>query len=100
MELLFSHQHNHTITIPRYYDPSLALISPSTSSPTPPKEAPRPSEGRPTDIKFLIWWLKNYLMDDKDRPELFVQGETMWVFRICNSAKLCGARRACCPTHV
>lgn len=77
MELLFQHEHVHKITVPRYYDPAKTLISPPAGHETAPKQAPTPEQGRMTDIKFLIWWLKEYRMDDKDRPELFVQGETM-----------------------
>lgn len=74
MELLFSSIHNHRITIPRYY-------TPSTLSQTGLKEAPIPTEGegkrRRTDLKYLIWWLREFLLEDRERPELFSQGETM-----------------------
>ena len=70
MELLFSSIHNHKITVPRFY-------SPSTLAQTGLSEAPTPSEGNKTDIKFLIWWLREFLLEDRDRPELFSQGETM-----------------------
>ncbi|KAI5475935.1 hypothetical protein MNV49_000710 [Pseudohyphozyma bogoriensis] len=74
MELLFSGIPCHTITIPRFHDPS--TLSPLSSS-TPPPKAPEPSEGRPADIRYLIWWLREYLLTDKGRPELFVQGDSI-----------------------
>ncbi|GAA5837291.1 hypothetical protein JCM3766R1_002185 [Sporobolomyces carnicolor] len=70
MELLFSSIHNHKITVPRFY-------SPSTLAQTGLSEAPTPSEGTKTDIKFLIWWLREFLLEDRDRPDLFSQGETI-----------------------
>ncbi|GAA6062653.1 hypothetical protein JCM10212_003465 [Sporobolomyces blumeae] len=70
MELLFSNQHNHTIRIPRYYDPE-------TITKTANVQAPEPTEGRKTDVRFLIWWLREHLLEDRDRPELFSQGETI-----------------------
>lgn len=71
MELLFSEEHYHTITIPRFYSPSTLSLSPS------PELAPTPEDGKKTDIKFLIWWLREYLLADKGRRDLFSQGETM-----------------------
>lgn len=75
MELLFCHQHSHRIQIPRFYDPP-SIAPTSSNSPAPPT-APAPLKGKQTDIRYLIWWLREYLLDDKNRPELFSQGETM-----------------------
>lgn len=72
MELLFSNQHKHTVTVPRYFDPSLL-----SASPVPPS-APIPTTGDKTTIKFLIWWLREYLLADRQRPELFSQGDSMY----------------------
>ncbi|KAK4058274.1 Ubiquitin- modifier 1 [Microbotryomycetes sp. JL221] len=72
MELLFDNQHVHKVKVPRFYDPA-TLTTNVKSSPT----APTPAQGQPTDIRFLIWWLREYLLADKDRPELFSQGETI-----------------------
>ncbi|KAK4700048.1 ubiquitin related modifier 1, partial [Phenoliferia sp. Uapishka_3] len=70
MELLFSNLASHSITIPRFYSPA--------SLPTPaPSTCPCPNTGQPTDVRFLIWWLREYLLADKGRPELFSQGETI-----------------------
>lgn len=73
MELLFSNEPSHDIAVPRFYDPAVL------ASPAPPT-APNPASSTPTDIRFLIWWLREYLLADKGRPELFSQGETMCVF--------------------
>ncbi|GAA5954187.1 hypothetical protein JCM21900_006956 [Sporobolomyces salmonicolor] len=74
MELLFSNQHQHKITVPRFYSPSIL------SAPAPPV-VPTPAEGedgaKPSDVRFLIWWLREYLLEDRERPELFSQGETI-----------------------
>lgn len=77
MELLFHHQHSHSIQIPRFYDPP--SIAPTSSNSPAPSTAPAPLQGKQTDIRYLIWWLREYLLDDKNRPELFSQGETMYV---------------------
>ncbi|ORY88844.1 hypothetical protein BCR35DRAFT_301197 [Leucosporidium creatinivorum] len=75
MELLFHHQHSHNVQIPRFYDPP-SIAPTSSSSPAPPT-APAPLQGKKSDIRYLIWWLREYLLDDKNRPELFSQGETI-----------------------
>lgn len=72
MELLFSNEHNHSITLPALYDP--AAILPSSPAPA---TCPSPAVGSPADLRFLIWWMRWYLLDDKNRPELFSQGDTM-----------------------
>jgi hypothetical protein len=74
MELLFSSIPSHTVSVPRFYTSSMLSSSP------PPSTAPTPTEGTKTDIRFLIWWLREYLLADKNRPELFSQGETMCVY--------------------
>lgn len=64
LEILFSNQRSHAISIP-------AVIPKSTSrSPT---EAKR--EERPADVTFLIHWLKDTLL--KEREELFMENGTV-----------------------
>ncbi|KAM0754268.1 ubiquitin related modifier 1 [Meredithblackwellia eburnea MCA 4105] len=70
LELLFSSKANHSLSIPRYYNPdsiSSTVVAPST----PPKA------GKETDLKYLIYHLRHFLLDDTSRPELFVVGETI-----------------------
>ncbi|KAH8981935.1 ubiquitin-like modifier 1 [Lactarius hatsudake] len=56
LELLFSNQRKHLVTVPPV--------------------APQGNEGeRPADINFLIHWLKDNLL--KERPELFIEGGTV-----------------------
>ncbi|KAM0788282.1 hypothetical protein ACM66B_001428 [Microbotryomycetes sp. NB124-2] len=74
MELLFDNEHIHKVRVPRFYDPSSLNSATAKSN---PKHAPQPVNGKQTDIRFLIWWLREYLLSDKDRPELFSQGETI-----------------------
>ncbi|TNY18526.1 ubiquitin-domain-containing protein [Rhodotorula diobovata] len=75
MELLFSNQPTHTLTLPRLYDPRATLLAPSSPAPSEPP-APRDS-GTETDVRFLVWWLREFLLEDRDRPELFSQGDTV-----------------------
>lgn len=77
MELLFSNQPTHTLTLPRLYDPRATLLAPSSPAPSEPP-APRDS-GTETDVRFLVWWLREFLLEDRDRPELFSQGDTVCV---------------------
>ncbi|GAA5947325.1 hypothetical protein JCM3775_005365 [Rhodotorula graminis] len=73
MELLFSNQPTHVLTLPRHYAPSLTTLAPS-----PPASPPAPlDEGQETDVRFLVWWLREYLLSDRSRPELFSQGDTV-----------------------
>jgi ubiquitin related modifier 1 len=55
LELLFSNTRTHLVDIP---------------STVPHGDG----QGQPVDIAFLIRWLKDNLL--KERPELFVEGET------------------------
>jgi len=64
LELLFSNQRAHRITLP-------ARVSPQEGGGKETKE----SEGRSTDITYLISWLKDNLL--KERAELFVENETV-----------------------
>ncbi|GAA5855936.1 hypothetical protein JCM8547_000421 [Rhodosporidiobolus lusitaniae] len=78
MELLFSNEQTHQITLPRFYLPA------STTSLSGATEAKRPepveegAEGaKRTDVRFLVWWLREFLLEDRERPELFSHGETV-----------------------
>ena len=51
MELLFSNQRSHHVTIPATPD------------------------GKPADLTFLIFWLKDNLL--KEREELFIEDKTV-----------------------
>ncbi|KAK4051940.1 Ubiquitin- modifier 1 [Microbotryomycetes sp. JL201] len=74
MELLFDNEHEHKVDVPRFYDPASLVEATAKAHPA---AAPRPASGKQTDIKFLIWWMRWYLLSDKDRPELFSQGESI-----------------------
>jgi hypothetical protein len=76
MELLFSDQHIHTISLPSHYSPSTFSLSP------PPNHAPNEGQGKNSDVRFLIWWLRTYLLADKARYDLFSQGENMYVLSL------------------
>lgn len=73
MELLFSSIRTRTITIPAFYSPASLLlpVAPTTLESL-------TSEGTtPVDIRYLIWYLKSFLLEDKERSDLFSQGETI-----------------------
>ncbi|BGP23166.1 Ubiquitin-related modifier 1 [Rhodotorula toruloides] len=77
MELLFSNQSTHKLSLPRFYDPSLTvLLQGSTTRPSSKPEA-RGEGGKETDVRFLVWWLRWFLLEDSERPELFSQGDTV-----------------------
>lgn len=66
MELLFSNQQLHSIEIPSTYIPSSLSAA----------EAATALE-KPSDIRYLIHYLKTNLLEDKDRYELFSVGESI-----------------------
>lgn len=75
MELLFASVRTQTIHIPRTYTPAAILPSAAPLSST----ASLPTTGdKKADIRFLIWWLRNFLLEDKARGDLFSQAETMY----------------------
>lgn len=66
LELLFSNQRSHKVSIPAYVPP-------------PPDDAPpqeKPS-GRRADITYLMYWLRDNLL--KEREELFIENGTVCV---------------------
>jgi len=67
MEVLFSNVRSHSLTLPSSY----------TFLPTDKSPAKSASKQKPTDIRFLIAWLKENLLQDKKRPDLFVQGDSV-----------------------
>ena len=66
LELLFSNQRSHKITVP-------ALIPVSSS--TPDASASEEARTKPADLTFLIFWLRDNLL--KERAELFVENGTV-----------------------
>lgn len=69
LELLFSNQRSHKVSIPAYVPPPPA-DAPSTS------EQEKPS-GRRADITYLMYWLRDNLL--KEREELFIENGTVCV---------------------
>ncbi|KAI0356944.1 ubiquitin-like modifier 1 [Trametes cingulata] len=64
LELLFSNQRSHRVTIP-------ALVPASSGETSNEEEAPK----KPADLSYLISWLKDNLL--KERAELFVENGTV-----------------------
>ena len=66
LELLFSNQRSHKITVPAHIP-----VSSSTSDASASEEA----RTKPADLTFLIFWLRDNLL--KERAELFVENGTV-----------------------
>jgi len=81
MELLFSNQPTHTLTLPRLYAPQATTLAPAApaSPPAPLDPGPEDEGVQETDVRFLVWWLREYVLEDRERPELFSQGDTVCV---------------------
>lgn len=70
LELLFSNQRSHKVSIPSHV-PTSAQDAKSEQSQT--------RSGRPADITYLMYWLRDNLL--KEREELFIENGTVYVFR-------------------
>ncbi|KAI0372454.1 ubiquitin-like modifier 1 [Pilatotrama ljubarskyi] len=66
LELLFSNQRSHRVTIP-----ALVPASGSSGDSSSGEEAAK----KPADLSYLISWLKDHLL--KERAELFVENGTV-----------------------
>lgn len=71
MELLFDNKRSYNITLPRHYSHSdmtdMGFVESNSEKAT------------PTDLRFLIHWLLHCMLVDKKRPDLFAQGDTVYV---------------------
>lgn len=75
LELLFSNQRSHRITIPSRV--------PASSK---PEDAEKSSEDKPADITYLMYWLRDNLL--KEREELFIENGTVYVQELCFSVRV------------
>lgn len=66
LELLFSNQRSHAISIP-------STVPNDNSTSLPPSGTQ--VETKPADINYLIHYLRDHLL--KERPELFMENETV-----------------------
>jgi ubiquitin related modifier 1 len=76
LELLFSNKRSHRVSLP--------VAIPVSSSPARADAANASSDAKstkPTDIKFLITWLRDNLL--RERAELFVEEGTVYVSSSC-----------------
>ena len=64
LELLFSNQRSHRITIP-------AKVPASSN----PRDADKGLEEKPADVTYLMYWLRDNLL--KEREELFIENGTV-----------------------
>jgi ubiquitin related modifier 1 len=87
MELLFDNKRSYDLHLPSSYD--TADLLPDGF----PEELSQGS--KPTDIRFLIHWLRHCLLVDRKRPDLFMQGDTVCVSvqRSCMALKMSFRRR-------
>lgn len=80
MELLFNNEPVHHLVLPRYYQPAATVNGSKGARPLRPEPIAADAAGaEESDVKFLIWWLREFVLEDRDRPELFSQGETVYV---------------------
>lgn len=79
LELLFSNQRSHKISLPAY-------VRRNTSNGATGKQDVDESDNHPADVKCLLIWLKKNLL--KEREELFLDGDTVSVFVGCMSPML------------
>lgn len=70
LELLFDNQRSHRVSVP-------SRVSASSKKTLKDDEGADGEEGRPADVKYLILWLKDNLL--KEREELFVENGTVYV---------------------
>ncbi|OBZ76176.1 Ubiquitin-related modifier 1 [Grifola frondosa] len=70
LELLFSSQRSHRVTIP-----SRVPISESRAASGSPEDATADGETKPADLAYLIFWMRDNLL--KERAELFVENGTV-----------------------
>lgn len=70
LELLFANQKSHRVKIPTHA-PAQA------SSTTTDASTSEQTNGRPADITYLMYWLRDNLL--KEREELFIENGTVYV---------------------
>jgi hypothetical protein len=77
MEFLFDNKRQHTVELPAFSSSDGGVNGVSEDSTTP---AAASSTRAPADLRFLIKWMLNNLLVDRARSDLFVQGDTVYVF--------------------
>ncbi|KAF8511316.1 hypothetical protein JB92DRAFT_3118186 [Gautieria morchelliformis] len=75
LELLFSNQRSHTVSIPALANKSSISTSYSTETPQSEAESLTQATQTPADVTFLLHWLKDNLL--QERAELFMEGDTV-----------------------
>lgn len=78
LELLFSNQRSHRIILPAQVPSGNPASSKAAASPS-DAEVESAADGRPVDIAYLIFWLRDNLL--KERAELFAENESVWVLQ-------------------
>ena len=68
LELLFPNQRSHNVSIPSH----VPATSPDSNHVT---EQDKKKSGRPADITYLMYWLRDHLL--KEREELFIEDGTV-----------------------
>ena len=80
LELLFSNQRSHKVSIPALVPVSASASGRSADAPTSSSAAPSSTDTseaprKPADLAFLIHWLRDHLL--QERAELFVEDGTV-----------------------
>jgi len=75
LELLFSNQRTYRVVLPAQVPPESPASGQPAASASHSEEAAANAGGRPVDIAYLIFWLRDNLL--KERAELFVENGTV-----------------------
>lgn len=76
MELLFNHERSHRVAIPDSYTQDQLKAFPNSSS---DEDSEKSGAKQPTDIRYLIHWIRHFLLGQGQNPDLFMQGDTVYV---------------------
>lgn len=71
--MLFDDQRTHRVSLPDVYSPAQVSAFPRLSDPV-------EEEKKPTDVHYLIHWLRHFLLGQGQNPDLFMQGDSVYVF--------------------
>lgn len=75
MELLFNQERSHSVTLPEAYTPSELEAFPRVLSSS--EDIPQNQEKQPVNVRYLIHWVRHFLLGEGQNADLFMQGDTV-----------------------
>ncbi|KAI0325494.1 ubiquitin-related modifier 1 [Cubamyces sp. BRFM 1775] len=75
LELLFSNQRSHRVTIPALVPAASSSSTSSSSTAQTAQDEAGAEKKKPADLAYLIFWLRDNLL--KEREELFIENGTV-----------------------